>query len=276
MSNKQLDKAKSGDINAFFQLYSEFQSQLKSYLYRLLVDRNDVEDIAQDTFMRAFDKIATFDEKSSLKSWTFRIATNLAYDRLRSNGRWSPKVLDKAKKYAHSHEYVLLQMKEVSQYSKFDILEHIDFCFTCIAKVLPLEQQIAVILKELYEFKVKEIAIILEKTVPATKHILRFGRQTMINIFDNRCSFVNKKGMCHQCSELNTYLNPKQKQQEIFIRQQLLSKDHDRQKLFKMRKALIRSINPLTIRGAKIHDVLMQINRKVEGEIDEINFNNDN
>lgn len=73
-----LTKAQKGDINAFFELYSEFQPQLKSYLYRLLVDRNDVDDIAQNTFVRAFDKIATFNNKSTLKSWVFRIATNLA------------------------------------------------------------------------------------------------------------------------------------------------------------------------------------------------------
>ncbi|MBA4053525.1 MAG: RNA polymerase subunit sigma-24, partial [Marivirga sp.] len=75
-----LKKALAGDINSFQTLFSEFQPQLRSYLYRLLTDRNDVNDLAHDTFIRAFDKIATFKQESSLKTWVFRIATNLAYD----------------------------------------------------------------------------------------------------------------------------------------------------------------------------------------------------
>jgi len=43
--NYDLKKAKEGDINAFQTLFAEFQPQLKSYLYRLLTDRNDTDDL---------------------------------------------------------------------------------------------------------------------------------------------------------------------------------------------------------------------------------------
>lgn len=276
MASNKINLAKNGDINAFHELYVDFQPQLKSYLYRLLVDRNEVEDIAHDTFLKAFDNVAGFDEKASLKSWVFRIATNLAYDRLRNRGRWSSDVMDKAKEHAHGNEYILVKMQSTSQHSKFDIREHIDFCFTCLSKVLPLDQQIAVILKDIYAFKVKEIATIMDLTIPKVKHVLRFGRQAMTDIFDSKCALINKKGACHQCSELNTALNPKQKQQELFIKDKLTPKDADKRKLYKLRKALIRPINPLNIEGAELHDIFMQINRKVEGEIEEINFGSDN
>ena len=46
MENEDILKsAISGDINAFQTLFAEFQNQLKSYLYRLLTDRNDVDDL---------------------------------------------------------------------------------------------------------------------------------------------------------------------------------------------------------------------------------------
>src|SRR6202012_4857712 len=83
-----LQNALSGDINSFQTLFAEFQPQLKSYLYRLITDRNDVDDLAHDTFIRAFDKISTFNQQSSLKTWVFKIATNLAYDHLRKLKRW--------------------------------------------------------------------------------------------------------------------------------------------------------------------------------------------
>ncbi len=64
-----LQSAIAGDINAFQSLYAGFQSQLKSYLYRLLTNRDDVEDLAHDTFIKAFSNIASFNQESSLKTW---------------------------------------------------------------------------------------------------------------------------------------------------------------------------------------------------------------
>jgi len=73
-----LQSAIAGDINAFQTLFAEFQDQLKSYLYRLLTDRDDVDDLTHETFIRAFTKISTFNQDSSLKTWVFKIATNHA------------------------------------------------------------------------------------------------------------------------------------------------------------------------------------------------------
>ena len=62
-----LKNALTGDIKSFQILFAEFQNQLKSYLYRLLADRNEVDDLTHDTFIRAFDKISTFNQDSSLR-----------------------------------------------------------------------------------------------------------------------------------------------------------------------------------------------------------------
>src|ERR1700760_27765 len=88
--------ALTGDIKSFQMLFAGFQNQLKSYLYRLLTDRNDVDDLTHDTFIRAFTKIATFNGDSSLKTWVFKIATNLAYDHLRKQRRWGVDAQDRA------------------------------------------------------------------------------------------------------------------------------------------------------------------------------------
>ncbi len=73
-----LKKALEGDINSFQQLFAEFQEPLKSYLYRLLASRSDADDITHDTFIRAYDKLHLYRGESSLKTWVFQIATNLA------------------------------------------------------------------------------------------------------------------------------------------------------------------------------------------------------
>ena len=96
----------SGDINAFQTLFAGFQDQLKSYLYRLLTDRDDVDDLTHDTFIRAFTRISTFNQESSLKTWVFKIGTNLAYDHLRKLKRWRPDAQDRAADLAISSEEI--------------------------------------------------------------------------------------------------------------------------------------------------------------------------
>ena len=57
-----------------------------------------------------------------------------------------------------------MQIRETSAQGKFEVKEHIAFCFTCVSKSLPLEQQLTLLLKEVHQFKVKEIAHILQHT----------------------------------------------------------------------------------------------------------------
>src|ERR1700729_2992198 len=130
-----LKNALAGDINAFQTLFAEFQNQLKSFLYRLLTDRNDVDDLTHDTFIKAFSKISTFNQDSSLKTWVFKIATNLAYDHLRKLKRWPGDAQDQGAMLAIGTEEIQQSFRIVNQTSNtgaYDMKEHIDFCFTCI------------------------------------------------------------------------------------------------------------------------------------------------
>lgn len=79
-NEQTLKNALDGDINAFQTLFAGFQNQLKSYLYRLLANRNDAEDLTHDTFIKAYEKLSTFRGEASLKTWVFQIATNLSYN----------------------------------------------------------------------------------------------------------------------------------------------------------------------------------------------------
>ncbi len=266
-----LKKALVGDINSFQTLFAEFQNQLKSYLYRLLTDRNDVEDLTHDTFIRAFDKISTFNQDSSLKTWVFKIATNLAYDHLRKLKRWPADAQDQGASLAIGTEEIKQSFRVVHQTSNvgaYEIKEHIDFCFTCISKTLPIENQVALILKDIYDFQVKEICLILEKTEGVVKHLLNFSRDTMAGIFDNRCALVNKNGVCDQCSQLNGIFNPKQDQQEQLMKLELVkgSTKFDRAELFKLRTTPVKAIDPLHSSGTDLHDIILRCTRTAIGE----------
>jgi RNA polymerase sigma-70 factor, ECF subfamily len=147
--------------------------------------------------------------------------------------------------------------------------EHIDTCFTCISKNLPIENQIALMLKDIYDFSVSEICQILDKTEGVVKYLLQDGRKTMIDIFDNRCALVNKNGVCHQCSELNGWFNPKENQQEALMKLDLVkgSKKFDRVELYNIRTTLVKAIDPLRSSGSNLQEILLNCNRMAMAEM---------
>jgi RNA polymerase sigma-70 factor (ECF subfamily) len=266
-----LKSAISGNINAFQTLFAEFQNQLKSYLYRLLTDRDDVDDLTHDTFIKAFTNISAFNQDSSLKTWVFKIATNLAYDHLRKLKRWQADAQDRAADLAIGSEeirQVFWMVHNTSPAGAYEMKEHIDYCFTCISKTLPIENQVALILKNIYDFQVKEICIILEKTEGVIKHLLNNARNTMTDIFEHRCALINQNGVCHQCSHINEIFNPKQNQQEELMKLELVkaSKKYNREQLFKLRTSLVKAIDPLHAAGTDFHEEIMRCLRTAIGE----------
>ena len=276
MEEDLLKKAINGDIKAFQALFLEFQPQLKSYLYRLLADRNDVEDLSQDTFVKAYDKLSTFKGTSSLKTWVFQVATNLCYDFLRKRKRWQPDAQDKAKTLAMSSQEIadaFVKVHQHSPYGRYDISEHIDFCFTCISKTLTIEQQVALILKDIYDFSRKEIGQILNKSEGVVKHLLFDARKLMMDIFDRRCALVSKNGVCHQCTELAGIYNPKQIEREELMKIEMVAQaeKRDRRSLYELRARLVAEIDPLRSGGSDMQDIIMQCNRQAIGEIDTMN-----
>jgi RNA polymerase sigma-70 factor (ECF subfamily) len=241
------------------KVYEDSLPKLKSYLYRLTCDREITNDLAQDTFMRAIEKRNQFNGKSSLTTWIFSIATNLALDWLRKRKRWSETAQDDSKALAQSdptYRTDFLDINENSPAGAFEFKEHINFCFTCIAKTLPIEHQVTLILKDIYDFQVSDISVILSAPTGTVKHWLFSARQTMTEIFDRRCALVNKEGVCYQCSELNGLFNPKQKNLETVF------PTANKASFYALRTKLVKQIDPLSSNGSELEDTLMQVLRK--------------
>jgi len=250
------------------QQFETSKAQLKSYILRMVISEEDTEDIIQETYIKAFEKLSTFRGDSSLKTWIFTIASNLAKDILRSKKRWPENVTDICKEAALSNQAFFqeaMQISQVSPQGQFEIKEHIAFCFTCVGKSLPLEQQLTLLLKEVYEFKIKEIAIILDQTDAMAKYYLHTGRNKMIDVFEHRCSLINKKGICHQCTELNGIFNPKQNAQEELVKIQMVkeAKSKDKESLFDLRMKILQEIDPFESGASELQLHHLEHNRQV-------------
>ncbi len=248
--------------------FVSFQGELKSFLLRMTASVQDAEDILQDTYLKAHTKIDTFRGESSLKTWIFSIASNLARDLLRARKRWPENVTDLCREETLNNRQFLresMQIRETSPQGKFEIKEHIALCFTCVSKSLPLEQQLALLLKEVYGFKVAEIALILNQSDAMVKYYLRVSRKKMIEIFDQRCSLINKQGICHQCTELNGIYNPRQKAQEELVKIEMARDAADKSKevLFDLRLEVLQELDPFESGAAELQLHHLQHNRQV-------------
>lgn len=244
--------------------FSQIQDKLNSYLYRLTGSREDAEDLVHDTFIKISEKIDTFRGESGFKTWTFAVATNLAKDLKKVKSRWELNVQDLCKEATLVDKS--LQDRIVNEFhnqeeKQFEIIEHINYCFTCVAKNLTLEKQIAIILKEIYDFKRTEIAEILNVTEGVVKHLLHDGRNELQEKYSYRCAMVNKQGVCYQCAELNDFLQEKSDSAEKIAALGLNEKNTAETNL-NIRFQLINRINPLTGKGFKVEDTIMQILRE--------------
>ncbi len=237
--------------------FEDFRSQLESFILRLTASRQDTQDIVQETYLRARDKIDSFEAQSTLKTWVFAIAGNLARDLLRAQKRWPENVTDICKDAALSNPVFFqeaMAIRQTSPQGNFEIREHIALCFACVSRSLPMEQQIALLLKEVYNFKTREIAQIMDNSEDMVKYYLRESRGKMIEVFDHRCSLINKEGICHQCSELNGIFNPKQDQQEALIQIKMVrdAASGDKEALFDLRMQVLQDIHPFESGAAEL------------------------
>ncbi|HKP51696.1 MAG TPA: sigma-70 family RNA polymerase sigma factor [Chloroflexia bacterium] len=83
-----ISRARTGDEAAWEMLVREHQEPIFRLAYLLLGDSHEAEDVAQDTFIRAFRALHTFDIARSMRPWLLTIASNLARNKMRSLSRY--------------------------------------------------------------------------------------------------------------------------------------------------------------------------------------------
>lgn len=76
-------RARAGDDAAFAQLVETYQTPIYNLCYRMLGEAGEAEDAAQETFLRAYSQLGSYDPGRSFKTWLFAIANHHCIDRLR-------------------------------------------------------------------------------------------------------------------------------------------------------------------------------------------------
>ena len=81
-----IERCRAGDVAAFEPLVEKYRQRVWRLAFQVLRDREEAWDCAQDAFVRAFQSLASFRGQSAFYTWLFRIAMNVATDRLRARG----------------------------------------------------------------------------------------------------------------------------------------------------------------------------------------------
>src|SRR5262245_2640944 len=259
-------QATSGDEDAFAQLVLRYQGTIKSYLYRLTACREDAEDLAQEVWIQSFTRLSTFAGRSSVRTWLFAITTHVAMEHHRVKARWPVDAQDKARALAAADPEIpeiLRRTHWASPRARYEMREHVDFCFTCIMKTLALDEHIVLMLCKIYDFTIEEVAAVLGRSVRVVTPLLHEACTRMARIFEQRCTLINQQGACRQCTELNSLFNPHQAEQQELAKLDLVraAQEPASQDLFALRGAMARSIDPLNAAGTNLHEVMMQIVR---------------
>ncbi len=79
-----ITRCQQGDLHAFEVIYAQHERQVYRYAYHLLGNRDDADDVKQETFLRAYQAIGRFRRDASLQTWLLRICGNLCRDKIRS------------------------------------------------------------------------------------------------------------------------------------------------------------------------------------------------
>lgn len=87
---KLIKKAQKGDVEAFEKIITEYQSIIYNIAFRFAGNAEDAADMSQEVFLKMFRNINSFQFKSKLSTWIYRVATNTCLDQVKRKNRNNP------------------------------------------------------------------------------------------------------------------------------------------------------------------------------------------
>jgi len=187
-----LEAARGGDEDGFARLVEPHRGELHAHCYRMLGSVHDAEDALQDALLRAWRGLSSFEGRSSLRSWLYRIATNTCLDMIaRRPKRVLPIDYGPAADPHHGPGEPLVESVWVEPYpdeklgledgyaapeARYEQREAVELAFIVALQHLPATQRAVLILREVLGFSAREAAETLETTPASVNSALQRAR----------------------------------------------------------------------------------------------------
>jgi RNA polymerase sigma-70 factor (ECF subfamily) len=174
--------AAAGDEAAFGTLTERHRRELHVHCYRMLGSYTDAEDVVQETFLRAWRHLHTFDGSSLFRAWLYKIATNACLDLIRREQR-RVRTLGSLAEIPWLEPYPDRLLDAAAPEDEPDAVvvarETIELAFLATVQVLPPRQRAVLILRDVMGWTAAETAKALELSVPAANSALQRARATL-------------------------------------------------------------------------------------------------
>lgn len=201
MTADLLARARAGDGDAFGQLIEPHQRELQVHCYRILGSAQDAEDVLQDTLLAAWRGLAGFEERSTLRAWLYRVATNRCLNALRAKRRrpamdWPVPDVEPPEPtrlgevvWLEPYPDALLEGLAATPpgpEARYELTEAISLAFVTALQILPPRQRAALILRDVLGYHAAEVADMLETSVESVTSALKRARASLRRDRTNR------------------------------------------------------------------------------------------
>jgi RNA polymerase sigma-70 factor, ECF subfamily len=166
-----LAAAKAGDEQAFVALTSPHSRRLHLHCYRMLGSLHDADDALQETMLRAWKGLPRFEPRAELSTWLYRIATNVCLRRAEQRAR-EPVPVDT---YLQPYPDLLLD-DSAEPDAEAERREDVGIAFVAALQLLPPKQRAVLVLRDALDWPAKDVAELLDDTVPAVNSALQRAR----------------------------------------------------------------------------------------------------
>ena len=187
-------RARAGDSDAFRELTEPYRRELEVHCYRMLGSFQDAEDALQDTLLTAWQGLAGFEGRASIRTWLYRIATNRCLKALRSASRRPAKEWDipgaEPPEPTRLGEVVWLEPfpdallegamdVPLGPEARYEQTESISLAFVTALQVLPPRQLAVLILRDVLGFHANEVADMLDSSLESVNSALKRARTSL-------------------------------------------------------------------------------------------------
>jgi RNA polymerase sigma-70 factor (ECF subfamily) len=191
MTGDLISRAQAGDGDAFRALTEPHRRELQAHCYRMLGSFQDAEDTLQDTLLAAWQGFAEFEERASLRTWLYRIATNRCLNARRATGRRPAKEWNvpgvALLEPTRLSEIVWLEPFPDARFEsavdtppgpevRYDQSESISLAFVKGLQTLPNRQLAVLLLRDVLGFHAAEVAEMLGSTIESVNSALKRAR----------------------------------------------------------------------------------------------------
>ncbi|WP_223596262.1 RNA polymerase sigma factor SigW [Neobacillus bataviensis] len=174
---KRIKQVIKGDQDAFGEIVEIYKNSVYQLCFRMLGNKHEAEDVAQEAFIRAYVNIKSFNQDLKFSTWLFRIATNLCIDRMRK------------KKPDYYLDAEVVGTEGLTMYSQIPSntplpekeLESLELQETVQKEILKLPEKYrsAIVLKYVEELSLNEISEILDLPLGTVKTRIHRGREAL-------------------------------------------------------------------------------------------------